>query len=196
MEEIILNFYNKIITVQEFMEYFNSTPELQAQFNKVFKNYPPTPEMNMVEWLNYAFKKQTGSDTQELYIWLFVKEFLLKTKKIQLCREDLVKEIIDEITKMSAFYSAEQDIEDYIIKNIIADMPIESLNKTIKMVKANLKEHFKSDGKMPNWIQSCEWPFDEMGKPLAFKKTVREGGKYQYVFYNPKTKIEVVEQFD
>ena len=202
----VLKFYNKKISARHFMKFLNSNEELQKEFNKVLRYIPSNPKTETaMDWINacyygdYGFQNHFERRQRGYMVWLYVREFLAKVNYIEyLKKKDIEDIILLDALDMPAFYSADLEIEHYVKSKIIANMPpFSSISKATNYVKEEIKKQFTCDDKMPRWLQNCEWPFDENGEPLVFKKSTGSSSYKKYVFYNKYTGQEVtIEQFD
>ena len=98
---------------------------------------------------------------------------------------------------MNGLYNAEKNIEEFIKNKIIDKMPkFDKSNDAIKFAKTKVKEAFICEKNMPNWAQSCEWPFDKKGNPMKFVSQKRDGDKMEYLFLDTCTnEKKVVVQY-
>ena len=201
--DTIFEFYYDVISLKEFMEYFNAQEDLQQSFDKALKSSPPDG-YTATQWLNKIYQSKdselVNSDkTKNTYlVWLFVQEFIAKGKTIKyLSESEIDNMILSAVTDKGAFYSATREVENYIKTNIIDTMPgFDTLNKAIKYVKEQMKIHFKCDSKTPKWIQNCEWVFED-GRPMIFKEQIGNTHCSQYVFYSATSGKEItIKQFD
>lgn len=213
--KVLLDFYYEIISAKEFVNYLNCQPDLQQKFNTVLKNSVPSGS-TPTEWLNLICNKigtpedspvksadgerHVYSDSsQSFMILLFVKEFIAKSDAVcYLPQEEINDIIISAVTDNAVFYNATRQVETYILTKIIANMPaVKTLNSAVRYVKTQMKVHFKCDNKMPGWLQSCEWAFNENGEPMIFKCESGNARHKIYTFYDSETlKEAVVEQFN
>lgn len=197
------------------MRYLNSQPDLQQKFNTVLKHSVPSDSTPM-EWLNMICNKigapedsPVKSADGESHIWsnssqsflilLFVREFLAKSDAVcYLSAEEINDMIISAVTDNAIFYNATRQVETYILTKIIANMPpVKTLNSAVRYVKSQMKLCFRCDNKMPKWLQSCEWAFNENGEPMIFKSESGNARHKTYTFYDRETLKEVVvEQFN
>ena len=203
--DILLKFYNKKISARRFMKYLNSNVELQKEFNKVLRYIPSNPQKETaIKWINDCYKgftnfqSLTERKSRKYLVWLYVRDYLAKKNYIEfLKREDVEDIILLDVLSMPAFYSADAKVENYVKFKIIANMPqFNSISKAAAYVKEQIKTHFTCDDKMPRWIQCCEWPFDENGEPLVFKKSLGNSSYKKYIFYDKSNREIIIEQFD
>ena len=204
--KILLKFYNKKMSARRFMKYLNSNEELQKEFNKVLRYIPSNPKTETaMHWINdcyngfSSFQSLAERKGRHYMVWLYVRDYLAKVNYIEyLKRKDIEDIILLYALDMPAFYSADLEIINYVKYKIIANMPeFSSISKATDYVKDEIKKHFTCDDKMPRWLQNCEWPFDENGDPLTFKKSTGGSSYKKYIFYNKSTGQEVtIEQFD
>lgn len=201
--DTIFRFYYDVISLEEFMEYYNAQVDLQQSFDKALKSSPPDG-YTVTQWLNKIYRSEDspligGDKTKNQYlVWLFVQEFIAKGKTVKyLSKQEVANMILSAVTAKGAFYSATKEAENYIKVNIIDTMPpFETLNKAIKYVKEQMKLHFECDSKMPKWLQNCEWAFED-NKPMIFKGQIGDSRCAKYVFYSSVSGKEVtVKQFD
>ena len=83
------------------------------------------------------------------------------------------------------------DAMEYVDENIIDKVPNNLSDKEKKKwIRKQIKETFKYEKRPPEFAQSGNWPQDEEGNFLVFRKQVENGERVTYIFVNPKTKQE------
>ena len=203
---VLLDFYYELISAKQFVDYLNTHDDLQKKFNSILKKSIQANNGSPTEYLNLLSSKigtpedspLTSKDgkehlwsnsSQSFLILLYAKEFLAKSEAFPYLSQDEISDLIlAEVTDNGAFYNATHQVETYIKNQIIKDMPpIKSLSAAIKYVKKQMKTHFICDKKMPQWLQSCEWPFNANGKPMVFRSQKGTAFEQQYTFYDSAT---------
>jgi hypothetical protein len=76
---------------------------------------------------------------------------------------------------------------------------IKNLKQGVDFAKTLLKKYLPTaTGKMPQWIQNCEWPLDKNGVPMTFMGSKKlDVCYYSYEFKSDKTgETKTIEQCD
>lgn len=205
--KVLLNYNENKITDKEFVDFLNNNEELQKIFNKSLKSYLTSFDTSVVARINkdYAtigtaqdkFTADSHRSVSSFDIHFLVKELISKKYYKFLSKEDSDNFILNAITDMNGLYNAEKNIEDFIKSKIIDKMPkFDKSNDAIKFAKTKVKEAFICEKNMPNWAQSCEWPFDKKGNPMKFVSQKKDGDKVEYLFLDTCTnEKKVVVQY-
>lgn len=90
------------------------------------------------------------------------------------------------------------EAEEYIRNTIMPQVPrTMSKSARAKVIKAKIKEEFRSEKGRPCWTQESEWPLGKNGKPCTYiGKGKSEGDLRRFRFRDETTGDEVIiEQF-
>lgn len=176
IKNIILPFYKNQISVDDFMLELKknaSFAELidkdKFMLNQLKKSALGSFIKKPSEYLALIYTKNKVNAATA--IWVQIRDFLSQDKYYcYLENDDRIRIILNCIIDMDWFYNADTFIESYIKEKIIE--PLSSLNlplsQLLKEAKSIMLEHFKSDKSMPQWIQNCNWPFEDNGQPMVF----------------------------
>ncbi len=201
--QIIIDYVEGRITVDEFKHSFENNEELQKllDIKLPFKcEHVKSHGYSLYHYFKYGddFPKGSWNNISVRYIvfanliiWLYYNDIMYdatnKYKEDSSLLLDIQPPWLDCIDDQGIF------------DKIIAELP-KNICKTkqISLGKARIKELFRYDKTYPRWIQSPEWPIVN-GKPLIFshqRKAGKDDERTFYYFYDPDTKEEtVITQF-
>lgn len=199
--QIILDYVEGRMSINEFKQEFDSNKSLQKKLNrpiqKVFlKNY----NYSILNFLVRDLQHTKGNwDTinvrKEVQVILeqWLDSYNIAYNEYKRYREDAIYLLDIQPSWLNI-------IDDQgMFDKLLAERPKDiSKAQQIKWGKERLKELFRYDKTYPRWIQSPEWPIVN-GKPLVFSHQRKEKGddeRTYYYFYDPETQKEtIIEQF-
>lgn len=118
--------------------------------------------------------------------------WLLSSKGIEFIQTEYYFDKAEEYFSVIPDWLCDNAME-WAEENIMNKAP-QNLSKTArnKWIKEEIKKAFPYEKKPPSWVQGTEdWPQDEDGNFLTFKKQKDDGEQTTYTFVNKKTNEEV-----
>ena len=197
--ELIINFVNGNINIEDFIFEFNQRESLRL----LLQNKLPETLYEQGEIL-----RANGSIIEcfeKINCKIILDAYTMHALAVDWCLGNNI-EVIPTETYRKAFIFLISVKPDYIngekaeslIQDILQSFP-ETMPKTkrIKEIKAKIKEAFHvEDRKYPRWAQDTDWPFSKMGKPLKYVSRKTDGDLVQHTFVDVDTGEEtIVEEF-